>query len=202
MFRHFAAKKCHRLTTRPGYIPVQVQSQYVSIIVRMPESLCCTKNELLREFCLHTRKTIHGWQYKKNACVASAGPPHMQQLATCDKLNHIHGYQPVSHKNRSAQQWAELTTFTWLLGALADLVQVFEVPCGKRDCVPTRNSIIQCFTVGCVPLSLAPLQTCWDSKTFITPIRSHSSSNSLPLVPVCRQWGQCHSEGSHRRADD
>lgn len=42
-----------------------------------------------------------------DCCVTSAGPYHMQQLATCSKLNHIYGYQPVGLKNRNVQQWAE-----------------------------------------------------------------------------------------------
>lgn len=72
-------------------------------------------------------------------------------------------------------------------------------PWARRLSVPTRTSIIQWITVGGVTISPAPLQRSWDSETFMTLIWLRSSSRSLPLRPVRRRWGHCHTKGSTYR---
>lgn len=96
----FRSKKMSHLTTRPGYIPVQVGLQYVSLIALMPEPLRCTKNDLVRQFCLHTQN--HSWltTHKSKACASPMWPHDTQQFATCDKLNRVSAHR--SQKRRCA----------------------------------------------------------------------------------------------------
>lgn len=103
--------------TWTDYIPVQVQSQYVSLMVLMPELLSCNKTDVERPFCLYSLFT-HGWWHSKE-CVTSAYQ--MQELETRDKLKHAilgNGSAYQQHNCVGRQRWC-----MWL------------------KVVPTRNSV-------------------------------------------------------------
>lgn len=163
----FRSKKMSHLTTRPGYIPVQVGLQYVSLIALMPEPLRCTKNDLVRQFCLHTQN--HSWltTHKSKACASPMWPHDTQQLATCDKLNRVSAHRSQKRRCATVGRVQQRSTTT----VDAPWQSSYE-RLKTRLSVPTRDSIIQCCTVGGVNAipGAAPARRAEIQKTFITSI--------------------------------
>lgn len=105
-----------------------INSYTSTVVICLPNSShtycmprCCTKNELLRQFCVCAHKAAHGWQHKKHVCGTSRATLHV----TVGKTSCNHSLQPVTPWNRSSQQWAEFNNIhTTVRCLLAELVQV------------------------------------------------------------------------------
>lgn len=172
----FCSSKMSRLTTGADYIPVKVESQYVSLIVFRPEPLRCSKNYVVRHKNYSRLMAQKGCvcDISVYATVGNTWPVKPHFTVICPSVSEIKALNSEFNIVRA--------TVKSLGGACASVWgSVWET----RLAVPTRNSIIQWITVGGVTMSAAPLRRSWDSKTFMTLIWLRSSSHSSPLIYPC-----------------